>query len=476
MYAVQFSVVALFRRQWVENERLNFPILQVPIELAKTSEDGGWAPPWLRSKLFWVGFSIPFGFLALQAGHWFWPIVPQIPTDLGFISFGREYPAIPMRLFWPIVGISYFANTEIVFSLWFFKLIGTIAAGLVIRLGLVATAGAQPMHWLNTGALIVMVLWLMWQARRHLRQAALRALGRDDTIDDSNELISYRTAYAIVVAGLAFMLFWLIHLGMSIPVALTIIAVSQIIYIGIARLAFEAGVIHVNAPLNPCHIVAESIGVTNLAPASLAAIALTYWKFTNIKSLFLVTMGHAAAISPPDQPQSDAIRRRPLAPIIAIALTLTTGLAIWYTMHLGYTWGGYNFDGWVFRGAAQEPYLSLDKWLTDPKAAEAPLSFAGVGAALMALFTALRYLFVWWPLHPIGLAVCFSYHISHSFLSFLIAWTAKTLVLKIGGIGLYRQFVPLFLGILVGSFTGGAICFGIDYVWFPLEGHTVFYR
>ena len=475
MYCAQFALVALLRKHWVEHERLTFPIMQVPLEMMRRPEPGHWRPPWMRQKLFWIGFFIPFTFLMLQALHWFFPLVPQIPTDLGFISFGPEYPPMQMRIFWPVIGVSFFANSEIIFSLWFFNLLATLATGWVRRLGLIASAGDQPMQWLNIGALAVMVIWFMWQARWHLVSAAKRALGRDDGDDDTGELLSYRTAYLMLISGLAYMLLWMGHAGMSIGVAILVIFISQVIYLGIARLAFEAGVLHVNSPLHTCDIIAQGLGTANLGHGSLAGLALVFWKFGNVKSLFLVTMGHGAALSKAESP-SVSVPRRPLAALLIVVVPATTLLAVWYTLRLGYTYGGFNFGDYVFSGSAQEPYTSLMLWMTDPKPADTTnLSFMGIGAGLMALFTAMRYLFPWWPLHPIGMAICFSYHISTSFLSFLIPWVAKSLTLRMGGIRLYRQTIPLFIGILFGSFTGGAICFVLDYIWFPLSGHAVFY-
>jgi len=472
MYCVQFSLVSLFRKHWVEHERLTFPIMQVPLELVRAPEPGRWAPPWLRGKLFWVGFFIPFIFIMFQVGHWLTPAVPNIPTEIGSISFGPEYPAMAITIFWPVVGISFFANTEVVFSLWFFTILGVLVTGWLNRFGLI-TAAAQPMQWLNTGALAVMVIWFVWQGRKHLILAAKRALGRAGGEDDSTELVSYRTAYLLLIFGVLYMIVWLGKTGMTLQVALLLIVVSQVIYLGIARLAFEAGVLHVNAPIQACNVIVDALGSANFSRGSLAGLALVFWKFSNIKSIFLATLGHGAALSksgPVDVP------RRSLASATMVVLVLTTIGAIIYTISLGYSRGGYNFGDYVFGGAAQEPYQALFRWLTDPRPADwSRLSFLGIGGALMAMFTALRYALPWWPLHPIGLAICFSYHVSRSFLSFLIAWSVKSLTLRLGGIRLYRKTVPLFIGILVGAFSGGTIAFIVDYFFFPTAGHAVFY-
>ena len=474
MYCVQFALVALMRRHWVEHERLVFPIMQIPLELTRPASDGRLMPPWMRGKLFWIGFGIPFVLLMMEMASWFWPGVPFIPAELGEVSFGREYPGLPIRLFWPVIAISFFANVDVTFSLWFFRLAGTLVSGWLTKIGISTVTGSVPMHWLNTGALIVMVAWFMWQGRHHLIGAAKQALGRKDGVDDKGELVSFRTAYLMLFGGVAYMVIWMTNLGTDPFVALLLVVVSQTIFLGIARLAFEAGIFHVNAPLHPCNIVAETFGTDFLSRGTLAGLAMVFWKFSNIKSLFLVTLGNSAALS---RMGPINVPRRKFSAILAFVVPVTTMFAIWYTLHLGFSRGGYNFNDWVFQAAAEEPYVALSRWLTDPRPAyTSHLSFLGIGAVLMGILTAMRYLFTWWPLHPIGLAICFSYHISMSFLSILIAWAVKSLVLRLGGISLYQRTIPLFLGLLIGSLAGGMVCFFVDLIWFPGAGHTVFYR
>lgn len=471
-FLIQFALVALLRKHWVEHERLTFPIMQIPLELVRQPKAGEWRPPWTRPRLFWIGFTIPLTFYILQVLHWFWPMIPQIPTELGSISFGPEYPAMEMRLFWPVIGISFFANAEVIFSLLFFTLVGVLSMGWLQRLGIDVGLAKQPMQWLNTGALTMMVLWFMWQARGHLKAAARRALGRQDGGDDSQELLSYRVAYLLLIGSFLYMVLWMAHSGMNVVIAVALIVVVTIVYLGIARLSFEAGVMHVNAPIRGAEIIVDAVGSANLSHGTLAAISQQYWRFINVKSLFLVTFGHAGAIT-----QGVEVPRRKMAIAAGLVTILTTIVAIWYTLQLGFSIGGFNLPGGGFASWPQDQPAALMRWITDPKPADLRrISFFGIGTFLMALLTWLRYMFPWWPLHPIGLAICFSYHIITSFLSFLIAWLAKSLALRLGGITLYRRTIPLFIGMLVGAFAGTGICFLVDFIWFPLSGHAVEFK
>ena len=43
---------------------------------------------------------------------------------------------------------------------------------------------------------------------------------------------------------------------------------------------------------------------------------------------------------------------------------------------------------------------------------------------------------------------------------FFIVWLIKTLVLRIGGMGMYRRLIPFFLGIVVGHFFTAGLVWG----------------
>ena len=113
-------------------------------------------------------------------------------------------------------------------------------------------------------------------------------------------------------------------------------------------------------------------------------------------------------------------------------------------------------------------FSDVHHWYLNPErlngpAMEATLAAIGVTGLLMAL----RTHFIWWPLHPIGYAVGFSRRtIDWMWFSILLGWAAKLLLLRFGGMRLYRRALPFFLGFILGEFTMGGI-FGFIGVLFP---------
>ena len=54
-----------------------------------------------------------------------------------------------------------------------------------------------------------------------------------------------------------------------------------------------------------------------------------------------------------------------------------------------------------------------------------------------------------------------------------LVWLAKLLVLKFGGILLYRRVRPCCYGLIVGFVFAIGIAFLVDVIWFPDQGHGV---
>ena len=58
--------------------------------------------------------------------------------------------------------------------------------------------------------------------------------------------------------------------------------------------------------------------------------------------------------------------------------------------------------------------------------------------------------------------------------SLFLGWVCKTLIVRLGGIQLYQRARPLFLGLILGYFTGVAASNLIDFVWFRGQGHWLY--
>ena len=81
--------------------------------------------------------------------------------------------------------------------------------------------------------------------------------------------------------------------------------------------------------------------------------------------------------------------------------------------------------------------------------------FLGGGFAVSLFLMAMRTAFLWWPFHPVGLAVSSSWAMNYMWFPLFIAWVAKAAILRSSGLKGYRTALPFFLGLVLGEFVIG---------------------
>ena len=106
----------MLRRQWVDNERIDFPLMEMPLAILQEPEDAGFFRlPILNRPLFWFGFGISSFVILWNMISYFNPTFPTIPWRFNDIKLGAEFPPIGTRLYWMVVGFGYFINILSIF-------------------------------------------------------------------------------------------------------------------------------------------------------------------------------------------------------------------------------------------------------------------------------------------------------------------------------------------------------------------------
>jgi hypothetical protein len=83
-----------------------------------------------------------------------------------------------------------------------------------------------------------------------------------------------------------------------------------------------------------------------------------------------------------------------------------------------------------------------------------------VGAAGAVALGALRGLWLWWPFHPVGYALSCTFTLEWLWCPLFVTWLAKLLVLRYGGMRLYRRGIPFAVGLILGDYLAAAIWAG----------------
>ena len=362
LYWVVLCLAVLLRGQWIDNERLLFPLTSLP--LAMTQDPGRSSSlfsPLLRSRLMWLGFAVPLllhSWNSLAAYHD--GIQPLALTGSFSLLQGQVW--VPFRLNLPIIGVGYLMSLGVSFSVWFFFVLGLVQTWVFTRVGLEIGAGdvwnsgggpAAIMHQ-QAGALVVLVGFVLWTARRHLAGLVRRALDNKG----GGEVMAPRTALLGLPAGVAVVVAWLVLTGLSLFVAVVLVLGALIVYIGVARVICEAGLPGVQTPMVPQAFITRGFGPGVLGLGNMTGLGLsTVWVGAGGLTTMTSAMLHTFKLKATAGERPD--RRLPWIFLAAIVVGMAG--SIWVTMGISYAHGGVNLHGWFFEGAPRWPltYMAL---------------------------------------------------------------------------------------------------------------------
>jgi hypothetical protein len=463
LYLVMICAAVILRRQWMEHERLVYPLAQVPI--AMIAQDEKVIPPFFRSGLMWVGFALAVIVGSMKGLHHYYPAVPAIPMTTS-LTMLRNTINIPIMLSFSAMGIFYFVNLEIALGLWVFSLLATLEKGIFSVIGIYSTEivsvyGTPESPLLahqGIGALAVYVGAGLWTARAHFATVLHQAWRPGDQQQDADEIMSYRSAVLCMMGGLAVMTLWLWLSGIPFLMLMLFVAVILLIFFGLTRIVVEGGVAAARSPMIASTFVVSGMGTPLAGAEGLVALAFTYIWHGDVRTFVMASCANGLKMV------EGAKNLRPLfwAFVIAVVVALVgSGVTILY---LTYTYGGINLHGWFFGAGPQAPFnyiahkfqnvplVQLDGWL-----------FKGIGAVIMGGLIFLRHHFLWWPFHPLGFAICtVSFIVGRLWFTVFLAWLFKITILKYGGPQLHRIMRPFFMGLILGQFCNAGFWNIID--------------
>jgi hypothetical protein len=458
-------LLSILKRQWVTNERLSFPTAQIPLEMIRDDRGVGRLS---LAPAFWLGLGLSFALSFMSSLSLRVPSVPAIPLNgVTIIPWQKVGPLAGLGAFdlllapW-MIALAYIVPKELSFSCWFFWLVRLALHVIAIAAG---ASPQRPEEWWDssfpapyyqgTGAVLALGVWVLWLARRHLA-TLLRALFRpaSDRLDRDAPL-GYRWAVIGLCLCLAWMVAFCLLSGCRLVFALLLVGLILGYYVMWARLRAETGLGFLAFPMEVFGVVLTPFGSALWRPSEIVTLFSTRWTCESGEgnSLDTTTANLVETFKIADAANIN-VRRLTLVIIagFVFAVAFGTYIVLTGTYHFGYfgTKAGGNWD-YPSLQTRWDPVAIFESIANPAKPNAGSIIAIVVGAAVTILIGVLRLRFYWWPLHPIGYlaANCWGWNLYC--VPFFLGWLSKVLVIRYGGLRLYRITVPVAIGLIVGS-------------------------
>ena len=453
---VMVCINVIVRKRWTEKEKLAYPIIQLPYGM--TSEG------FFKNKIMWIAFGLTASFDIINGLHLLFPGIPRIFArsysfrfaDKPFSTMG----GVILGIYPFVIGIGFLIPLDLLFSCWFFFWAwkAQLLLGSVMGWQTSSGLGGKSYPYVNYqgfGAYVGIFLIALFLSRKHLLSVFKNFFGRGDDLDDSDEPMSYRVAVFALVCGVTFLILFCLKAGMSLWVILIFFSLYFALSMAISRMRAELG-----SPMHDLHytgpeeVMVAAIGTRSLGPSNLLMFSF-FWFFT--RTFDSHPMPHQL------EGFKLAERARIKSDFFLFAMLIALGVGIlsqfWALLSIPYSIGAVNRMSrvpWIY---GQEPWARLQGWLLNPVHPNYPaVVFTAIGLFFALFLMFMRMKFLWWPLHPAAYAaVSGSYAITHIWFSLWLAWLAKLLLLKYGGLHAYRKATPFFFGLILGQFIVGSL-------------------
>ena len=116
---IMLCINIIIKKQWVENEKLSYPIIQLPLEMT--------SPSFFSNRVMWIGFTIVATIDIVNGLHFLIPIIPKIFSKRYNIVFPNPpfnvMGGLPFAMYPFVIGLGFLIPLDLSFSCWFFFMV-----------------------------------------------------------------------------------------------------------------------------------------------------------------------------------------------------------------------------------------------------------------------------------------------------------------------------------------------------------------
>ena len=448
---IMLCLNVIIRRQWVENEKLSYPIIQLPTEMTNSR--------FYFNRWMWIGFILVAIVDILNGLHFLIPNIPQVFSKRYYLNLSSEpflaMGNLPFALYPFVIGLGFLIPLDLSFSCWFFFWFWKLQLIVGQMVGLSHLPGFPYLHSQAIGGYIGVTLVALYVSRFHLLLVIKQVLAQSSISNSRSQIMSYRKVVILLTVSSIILLALCQKAGMSITVATIFFLLYYLISMGITRMRAELGApVHDIHYTGPEQMMVWAVGTHRLGTTNLTVLSL-FW---------FLTRTHYSHVMPHQLEGfkiSTQVNISQWKTFIAIIVACVMGIfsAFWVLLHIPYQLGALAQIPWPTVNAfGLEPWRRLENWLINPMVTSIPETiFIGVGMLVTFGLMFMRMKFFWFPLYPAAYAVTNSWAIHNIWFCLFIAWVIKIIILQYGGLKAHQKATPFFLGLILGEFTIGSL-------------------
>jgi hypothetical protein len=462
-YIVIACVVSLLSKQGLYNERMNFPLLRVPL-LMQEAIDNDELGRFFANRFLLAGLLIPVCLHLLNGLNFYNPSIPSIPT---LILAGKFFPKhglfsgfykLKIYIFPAFIGFAFLTSKQISFSFWLFYIAGALLIGLLYFLGLNIPAAAlgitfgptiaRPEEMQMVGAYLVFFVFLAWLARFHFLDILQKGFGFKKGLNEEQEWLSTRLAFWGAVGGGLAIVLWCHYFGLPFLFSFLVVGAFFLFTLVATRVICQGGIAYFTLTAAPLDGVLAFFGTKFFSGVGLVVAGVVQkLLFVDLRESLMASLLHTRKVT------DKTTNNRQIFTVIM--LTLVAGIVVSFLamLVLSYKFGVRELGlDWATRTtvAVYDDIYSLVESPAEPS--QWVTIFTLAGAFVMLVLVICYHRFYWWPIHPIGYLTAYSSALRILWFSFFIGWLFNALCIRYGGVVLFKKLRNFFIGLIIGDF------------------------
>lgn len=485
------SVVTLFRRLWIDAEKVPFPYTGIVYEtLSRIPESSSTEH---RMSIFKIGFIAGIIFqvpvLLTQVFQWFPDIYAIRGNCCGYVWYVRTNTPFAQIIglgtanLQPLMAaIAYFVPVKILFNFWFWYLVYIILMQVAYYLGYYTgteSVGGCGRGWCasysglfespykfmaisQAGGMMGLVIMSLWLSRSYIAETFRAAFGNQDREKlkefESGEPMSYKSIWLLLIISFIGTIGTFMAIGPGFFAAFLIPITFFIYYFANARLYGMSG-FYMRGMEHGTSLYRLLMWPTRPEAPTREFVMTSVFIRTNVDTssgkLFGSILGSFASYKMASLTGTSTRDTFKVILITTMIVPIVTLISLFTIM--GSTIG---LDRAGLTGASYVGYSSFSfygespNWENMPVAGSDWLYYVIIGIVIVCALQWLNARFIWFPFEPIGFINGTSYNsvLSGLWLSFLVAWILKVIIMRVGGSRVYER-----VGHIVGGFVAGCM-------------------